>query len=217
MSAENYEIAQLQASEGQELTIDTSNLMPSDEDLKKFKTYIKPRLYNLAVMIRDKRPEEEILGFLMLSRTQLGLYKRWFPDLRNAIAQGKLQYVEAAEDALAKCATGMTYIEREIIESFVPDASKPGGFVLTSKKVRTSEKFKPPEMRAIEMVLTNKSPEEWKKTVDGANLTQNNIVNVSVSPEEVRAVMDRVGGFSVIDHDDMGGSSIVVEAEPINE
>ena len=192
---------------------DVSSLKPTEDDVAFYNRVVKPRLYNLTLMVRDKTPENEIFAFLGIDKARFLLFKRWFPEFKNAITVGKLQYVDAAETALKNLATGVHYVERDVVETYVPDSK--GNFRVVSKKVRTTEKFRPPDVKAIELILTNKNPGEWQKSGASTSLLQNNnVVNIDVSESAFQKMIERLGG-TFVDTKDVNSSKAVSSSKEV--
>lgn len=177
---------------------------PTSEDVDYFKSAIQPRLFQLSNMIMTKRPEKEIFDFLGLTESKFYLYKQWFPELRNAVVQGKQAMIYEMENALVKVGLGMEYEESEIVNVYEPsDEPDPHTgeqkMVLVQKKERITKKVSPPNVRAIEMYLTNKSPENWKRNQPD-NITQNNTATViNVSEDQVKSMLERLHGNFLVD------------------
>lgn len=166
--------------------------VPTKSQIDNYNKCVKPRLYQVAVMASDKCSEEAIYSFLGLTKNTFILYKRWFPEFRNAITQGKLALIEKATKALYKSAFGMKYKEVETTELFSPDEGDSSKMVLSGKKVKTTEKVVPPNVKALEMILTNQDPVNWKKNVPITMAAQGNITVVDPDNEDLKRVLDKM-------------------------
>lgn len=162
---------------------------PTEEDISYYKSNVQPVLYQLAAMISQKRPEKEVLGFLGISESKLYQYKKWFPDFRNAFVQGKCSMITRMEHALEQVATGGEYEESEIVNVYEPVTDPNTGEVkmtLVQKKERITKKVAPPNVRAIEMYLTNRDSANWKRS-QSDNITQNNTATmINVTEDQMR-------------------------------
>lgn len=185
-----------------------SEVAPSNDQIDYYRKYIKPKLYQVVVMVTDKCSEKAILRFLGISKDVFDLYIKWFPDFRNAITQGKMALIKKANDAIYKAAFGMKYREREITEIFVADENADGGMRVTGKKVKTTEKVIPPNIKALELVLTNHDPENWKKSVPINFGQQNNVTIVDPNNNDFKNVLDRLKSFS---------NETIIDAEVIED
>lgn len=163
-------------------------------------------------MIAQKKPESEIFSFLGLSAGKFDLYKRWFPDFRNAVASGKVSMVNQIEHALMQLSTGGDYQESQIVNVYEPDPDT-GEMKLVQKKERITKKVAQPNIRAIQMYLTNKNPENWKRSQPD-NYTQNNTQAIlNVSNEDVKSLISSFQKKFMIDTKQ---SSDEVEVEVID-
>ena len=152
----------------------------------------------MAVMIANGDSEEEVCNFLGIDIDTFYAYKNYFPEFRNAIVQGKKSLVAEAEETLRLLAKGSKFSETEITEFY--DYNKDGSESKKGKTVKTKTKVQPPSFRAVEMILTNLSPDVWKKNIP-ANLMQNNqnIINVQASDEDVQKILYRLNNNEYFD------------------
>jgi hypothetical protein len=176
---------------------------PTSYDMEYFKHNIQPRLFTLSFMIAQRRPERELYNFLGLTEEKYYLYKRWFPELRNAVVQGKTAYIEIAENSLFKVGVGMEYEESEIVNVYAPGEVDPvtgkSEMVLVQKQEKLKKKYNPPNVRALEMFLTNKNPENWKRNQPD-NLTQNNTATViNVTGDQVKDLISQMQSAFMVD------------------
>lgn len=177
---------------------------PTESDIDYYKHNVMPNLYQLSSMIMRHRPERVIYNFLGLTEAKFNLYKKWFPDFRNAIVQGKQAGIQEMEEALKKVGLGIDYEESEIVNVYEPGDEidpKTGQpkMKLVQKKERITKKYTPPNVRAIEMYLTNRSPENWKRSQPD-NITQNNTATViNVSEEQVKGMIEKLQGSFLVD------------------
>lgn len=177
---------------------------PTEHDVEYYKHNIKPRLFMLSNMIMQKKPEKDIYDFLGLPEAKYYLYKRWFPEFRNAIVQGKHAMVEQAENALVKVGLGMEYEESEIVNVYEP-SEEPDPItgerkmVLVQKQERLKKKYLPPNVRALEMYLTNRDGQNWRRS-QPENVTQNNTATViNVTGDQVKDLISQMQNAFMVD------------------
>lgn len=191
--------------------------VPTRNQIDNYNKCVKPRLYQVATMVADKCSEEAIYSFLGLTKNTFILYKRWFPEFRNAITQGKLALIERATKALYKSAFGMKYKEVETTELFSPDAEDSSKMVLSGKRVKTTEKVVPPNVKALEMILTNQDPTNWKKNVPITMSAQGNITVVDPDNEDLKRVLDRMKQMTIETIPEVENKAIPASTENVNE
>lgn len=110
---------------------------------------ILPRLAEISEMIVD-HTEAEIASALGVSVGSFENYKKEHEELRDALAKGKQVLVQQLHDSLRKKALGFTYTEKKTMIRAVGD-----------KKIRVVEeyeKYSPPDVGAIHLLLKNLDP-----------------------------------------------------------
>lgn len=168
---------------------------PSEKDKADYVSNVGNKLFQLSNMIYAQESEKNILSFLGLSRKKFYLFKRWFPEFRNAVAQGKLSMVERVESSQERRAIGMNTTDVEITNIYEPD--RDGVMKLVQKKEKILKKEIPPDARAAEMILINRSPNRWQKAKSDS-FVQNNTQNViNVSEDAVKNMLNRMNGLSI--------------------
>lgn len=169
--------------------------IPTAGELLNYQQDIKPKLFQLSIMVRDGAPESEILSFLGISKDTFYFYKRCFPELKNAITQGKLALKDYAEQSLRQLVTGGVYEDIEVTE-FQTKNKNNGEFEVVSKKVKKVSKNIPPNMKAVEMVLYCQDPENWKKqTSDSVNQTNNTVI-ANFNPADAELMLSKIKSFA---------------------
>lgn len=170
---------------------------PSHEDINYYKGNVQPVLFQLSNMIMQKAPESDIFNFLGISRAKFNLYKKWFPDFRNAVVQGKCSMNDRMVHALEQAAEGCDYEESEIVNVYVPGID--GEMILVQKKEKITKKKALPNVRAIEMYLTNRDASNWRRSQPD-NVTQNNTATViNVSENDLKDFLDTFKRNHLID------------------
>lgn len=168
---------------------------PSEKDKNYYISNVGGKLFQLSNMIYAQESEKNILSFLGLTRKKFYLYKRWFPEFRNAVTQGKLSMVERVESSQEKRALGMNTTDVEITNVYEPDEQ--GNMKLVQKKEKILKKEIPPDPRAAEMILINKAPDRWQRAKSD-NFVQNNTQNViNVSEDAVKDMLNQMKGLSI--------------------
>lgn len=169
--------------------------VPTAGEILNYQQDIKPKLFQLSIMVRDGEPESEILNFLGISKDTFYFYKKCFPELKAAITQGKLALKDYAEQSLRQLVTGGVYEDIEVTE-FQTRNKNNGDFEVVSKKVKKVSKNIPPNMKAVEMVLYCQDPENWKKqTSDNVSQTNNTVI-ANFNPKDAELVLNKIKGFA---------------------
>lgn len=161
---------------------------PTKEDISYYKGNVQPRLFQISNMIAQHKSEKDIFSFLGISESQFNLYKRWFPDFKNAVTQGKYSMVTQIESSLAQLATGGEFEESEIVNVYEPDPNT-GEMTLVQKRERITTKVAQPNIRAIEMYLTNRNPENWKRSQPDTYTQNNTQAILNVSGEDIKELV----------------------------
>ena len=168
---------------------------PSEKDKSYYISTVGSKLFQLSNMIYAQESEKNILSFLGLSRKKFYLYKRWFPEFRNAVAQGKLSMVERVESSQERRALGMNTTDVEVTNIYEPDED--GNMRLVQKKEKIMKRELAPDPRAAEMILINKAPDKWQRAKSDS-FVQNNTQNViNVSEDAVKNMLNRMNGLSI--------------------
>ena len=116
-----------------------------------YETRVKPRLKEIEEMIHDKT-EAQIASVLGVSVAAFESYKNEHEELREALKKGKEALITDLHDALRKKALGFTYTETKKTIRNV------GG--VKTQLVEETEKYSPPDVGAIHLLLKNLDP-EW--------------------------------------------------------
>lgn len=186
---------------------------PSNEDIEYYKLNVAPRLYQLSNLISQFKTEKDIFAFLGISRDKFNLYKRWFPDFKNAVVQGKYALTERMERSLEQAASGGRYEETETTNIYEPDPTT-GVLKLVQKKEKIVKKESPPNVRALEMILTNRAPDRWKKTQPDNVHNTANVTQINVTEGQVKGFIKE---FNSALFSDTKPSPKVVEAEVVDD
>ena len=163
-----------------------------------YREKVKPNLINIIVDITQGISVLDIFKKMGLNPSLYLRFMKTFPEFRNAIVQTKLIYADYAERALYKKLDGDEIVNEEVTEFYVPDEEN-GGMKLLNKKICKSKKKVPADIKAIEMVLSNKDPENWNKTSNGNNTSVSTTVNVDLSKVDVKGMVEKLMKDSSID------------------
>ena len=160
---------------------------PTVDDVRYYRDYIHPLLFQVSTMFMQGKTKEDILNILGLSASRANQFELWFPDFRNAISNGIISTTIALENALIQAAKGFEYEEEEVASDYNVDSS--GDKQLVRERKKKYKKYRPPDTKALELYLTNRAPEDWKKaSVDNMNTgTQiKNATIISVSDDRIK-------------------------------
>ena len=164
--------------------VDTKSA-PTLADISYYRDYVHPLLFQVSTMFMQGKSREDILKVLGLSASRANQFELWFPDFRNAVTTGFISTNIALENALIQAAKGFEYEEHEEEDIDGFDGPKQ----VSRHKSKTIKKYCPPNIKAIELYLTNRAPEDWKKaSVDNMNTgTQiKNATIISVSDDRIK-------------------------------
>ena len=132
---------------------------PTLADISYYRDYVHPLLFQVSTMFMQGKSREDILKVLGLSASRANQFELWFPDFRNAVTTGFISTNIALENALIQAAKGFEYEEHEEEDIDGFDGPKQ----VSRHKSKTIKKYCPPNIKAIELYLTNRAPDDWKK------------------------------------------------------
>jgi hypothetical protein len=166
---------------------------PSPDDIRYYRDYVHPLLFQVSTMFMQGKTKEDILNILGLSPCRANQFELWFPDFRNAITTGFISTTIALENALIQAAKGFEYEEEECTDDY--NVTSSGDKQLARQRKKTYKKYRPPDIKALELYLTNRAPEEWKKvSVDNVN-TGTQIKNATVINISDDKIKDMISGL----------------------
>lgn len=126
----------------------------------RYETHILPRLKEISEMVVN-RTEAEIASVLGVSVSAFEKYKTEHEELREALKKGRENLVNKLHDSLRKKAFGFNFTETKKTIRYV-DGVK-------TAVVEEYEKYSPPDVGAIHLLLKNYDP-SWtnddKTTID---------------------------------------------------
>lgn len=124
---------------------------------EKYFTHVEPYLQQIKWWTRDGLVEAEVCKRLGVAVSTFNLYKNQYPELLEALKEGKQVADYHVEDALYKRATGIDYIETTR-ERWYNEKTQQWETVVTKQVA----KFIPPDTGAAMAWLKNRQPERWK-------------------------------------------------------
>jgi len=167
---------EIEATENTELDSVSS---PTVDDVRYYRDYVHPLLFQVSTMFMQGKTKEDILNILGLSPCRANQFELWFPDFRNAITTGFISTNIALENALIQAAKGFEYEEEECTSDY--NVTSSGDKQLARQRKKTYKKYRPPDIKAIELYLTNRDSENWKKvSVEGNKNTGTQIRNATI-------------------------------------
>jgi hypothetical protein len=167
------------------------NRAPTHEEIAIYNTSVRPKLFKLALMIGEGKPEPEIFDYLGIAKEEFYAYKQLFPEMAQAINQGKTFFVDKAEKALFIAATGQTVTESEVDTTYVVDEF--GNETPVKRHKIVKQKYIPPNTKALELLLTNKDPKNWTRAINNSAMGTTNILQINATQDDVDNIMKRLG------------------------
>ncbi len=139
--------------------------------LTKYDTHIKPRLSEIAALMRAGGTEEEAAKMTGVACSTFRRYKNEHAEFRAALMESERYANEKVERSLyERCMGG----EREVWKAVKlrTVTYKDGKRVKETERVKMVREtvYVPAEVRGIMFWLTNRDPERWKQKVDAALL-----------------------------------------------
>lgn len=125
---------------------------------EKYNTHVKPYLNRIPIWRRQGMTEEQICYKLGIHVDSLNVYKKKFPELSEALHEGKAELIEKLEETLYNRAMGIEYEETKSLVEKVGKKEK--------KKVEKVKKFIAPDVEALKFALKNLDKEKWRDKHD---------------------------------------------------
>ena len=131
----------------------------------KYETKVKPFLKDIETWT-ESLTDSQIAEKLGISRKSFSTYKKQYPDLAQALENGKKKLIKVLKDTLKKKAKGFYYEETKIIKIHNPDPEAETEWI---EKIEINRKYAQPDTGAAHLLLKNLDP-EWrnddKETMD---------------------------------------------------
>lgn len=127
----------------------------------KYERFVKPYLDDITKWV-DEYTEEQIAEKLKIHRTTFSMYKNHYPELAQAIADGKKNLVKELKDTLKKKARGFYYEEVKTVKIHNPDDEAEQEWI---ERIEVNRKYAQPDTGAAHLLLKNLDP-EWHNDDD---------------------------------------------------
>ena len=122
---------------------------------------VQPYLEEITKWTEDYT-ESQIAEKLDVSSVTFSRYKTLFPELAEALANGKNNLVKELKNTLKKKARGFHYEETKITKIHNPDDEAEQEWI---EKIEVNRKYAQPDTGAIHLLLKNLDP-EWRNDDD---------------------------------------------------
>ena len=131
----------------------------------KYDHFVKPYLEKIKEWAADYT-DRQIADKLGIGETSFYRYKNKYPELEQALEDGKKNLVKQLKDTLKKKAKGFYYEETKIIKIHNPDEDAETEWI---ERIEVNRKYAQPDTGAAHLLLKNLDP-EWrnddKQTMD---------------------------------------------------
>lgn len=132
----------------------------------KYETHVKPFLKDISKWITSLNEEEIAKKKLGISVASFTRYKNEFPELRQALLEGRQNLAIELKETLQKKAKGFYYEEVKTVKIHNPDADAEPEWI---EKIEVYRKYAQPDTGAAHLLLKNIDP-DWrnddKETMD---------------------------------------------------
>ena len=118
---------------------------------------VKPHLEDITKWT-EEYTEGQIAQMLKIDPATFSRYKTLYPELVEAIANGKTNLVKELKNTLKKKARGFTYEETKITKIHNPDDEAEQEWI---EKIEINQKYAQPDTGAIHLLLKNLDP-TWR-------------------------------------------------------
>lgn len=123
----------------------------------KYERFVKPYLDDITKWT-EEYTEGQIAEKLKVSPETFSRYKTIFPELAEAVDNGKNNLVKELKNTLKKKARGFHYEETKITKIHNPDDESDQEWI---EKIEVNQKYAQPDTGAIHLLLKNLDP-EWR-------------------------------------------------------
>lgn len=124
---------------------------------------------------RDGYTIQDIATRIGINGATLSMWRKQYPEIKQAIDTGKEIPDYKVENALYKVATGYKTTEVKMTK----EKNGMGQMVVT--KIERVDKDIAPNVSAISMWLSNRNPNKWKKNRDNEDNTDSNDTNITLN------------------------------------
>jgi transcriptional regulator with XRE-family HTH domain len=126
----------------------------------KYKEFVEPYLETIKAMCQKGLTEEQICENIGVGRSTFQRYKNQFRELRDTLKRGRQDMIAQVENAQYKRAIGYEYTVQKISIEPTGKVNKDGAPII-KKKIETTTKYMPPDVKACIFILKNRSPQDW--------------------------------------------------------
>lgn len=123
----------------------------------KYERCVKPYLDDITKWTEEYN-EGEIAAMLKIAPETFSRYKTLFPELAEAVNNGKNNLVKELKNTLKKKARGFHYEETKITKIHNPDDEADQEWI---EKIEVNQKYAQPDTGAIHLLLKNLDP-DWR-------------------------------------------------------
>lgn len=123
----------------------------------KYETYVKPYLEDIKIWT-ESLTDREIAEKLKISPRTFATYKKDYPDLAQALEDGKKKLVRTLKETLKKKAKGFYYEEVKTIKIHNPDPDAESEWI---ERIEINRKYAQPDTGAAHLLLKNLDP-NWR-------------------------------------------------------
>lgn len=123
----------------------------------KYETYVKPYLEDIKIWT-ESLTDREIAEKLKISPRTFATYKKDYPDLAQALEDGKKKLVRTLKETLKKKAKGFYYEEVKTVKIHNPDPDAESEWI---ERIEINRKYAQPDTGAAHLLLKNLDP-NWR-------------------------------------------------------
>ncbi len=123
----------------------------------KYETFVKPYLKDISKWTEDLT-DAEIAQKLNISARSFATYKKQYPDLKEALADGKKRLVQELKETLKRKAKGYYYEEVKTVKIHNPDADAEPEWI---ERIEINRKYAQPDTGAAHLLLKKLDP-NWR-------------------------------------------------------
>lgn len=123
----------------------------------KYETYVKPYLEDIKIWT-ESLTDREIAEKLKISPRTFATYKKDYPDLAQALEDGKKKLVRTLKETLKKKAKGFYYEEVKTVKIHNSDPDAESEWI---ERIEINRKYAQPDTGAAHLLLKNLDP-NWR-------------------------------------------------------
>lgn len=123
----------------------------------KYEIFVKPYLKDISKWT-EELTDAEIAQKLKISARSFATYKKNYPDLKQALDDGKKRLAQELKETLKKKAKGFYYEETKVTKIHNPDPDAEPEWI---EKIEINRKYAQPDTGAAHLLLKNIDP-NWR-------------------------------------------------------